>query len=79
MEQLLVKLNAVGVKCLQKAEDLLDAQGLPRRKTIAAVKVLVDLALSIGMLNLRRQEQVRSRSSGRVSWGPPSSLQGEES
>ncbi len=78
MEQLFAKINAVGMKCLTKADALLDGQGLPRRKTTATVKVLIDLALSIGMLNLRHQGQARSRSSGRVSWGPPSSPQVKE-
>lgn len=78
MEQLLAKMNAVGIKCLQKAEELLDAQGPPKRRTISTVKTLMDLAMGIGVLNLRHQEQVRSRSSGRVSWGPPSSPQAKE-
>ena len=78
MEPLLTKMNAVAGKCLKRAEGLLDGEGQPSRSATATVKVLVELALNIGMLNLRYQDQVRSRSSGRVSWDLPSSPQGEE-
>ena len=79
MEQFLTKMTAVGLKCLSKAEILLDNNQTLDRRTIKQIHTLIDRAFKIGALNLQYRQQVRSRSSGRVSWGPPSGPQEGES
>lgn len=57
--------EAIGNKCLQKANEMLNDKTAPVAGTIEAVKELVGIAISIDMLTLRWAEQTRFYASGR--------------
>lgn len=49
----------IGNKCLEKAENLINEETATTAETIEAVKSLVDIAISIDMLNLHWATQNR--------------------
>lgn len=51
----------VGNKCLKRASELLDSEYLTTEETAETVKHLVDAAVQIDLLNLRREESSRRR------------------
>lgn len=57
-------LNDVREKCLLQAITLLDDKTAPTAATAEAVKTLVETAISIDVLSLRRQAQSRSCAAG---------------
>ena len=67
----------VGDKCLICANAMLGGETAPTAATVEAVKALVEAAISIELLRLRGQGQIRSCVAGRL--GSASGLQAEES
>jgi len=52
--------NEVGNKCLQRASELLDDKTAPAAATAVTVRVLVETAISMDVLNLHWAQQTRS-------------------
>lgn len=50
-------LEKIRNSCLEKATDLLDGKTAPTADTVETVRMLVDIAISIDLLNLRWIEQ----------------------
>lgn len=50
----------VGNKCLQRASELLDDKTAPAAATAETVKILVEMAISMDVLNLRWAQQTQS-------------------
>ena len=65
----------IGNACLERAQALLESETVSTAATAETVKTLVDVAISIDLLNLRRKEQ--SRYGARVFPGQPFSQQAE--